>query len=143
MIEPKDYTNPYGAWEVTTESDCSGMTTDHLGVFEGYVDDIAFALAEKCGYSLKFRKISTDIPIPTKTRDKINITLDIESKTWEMSQDERIKYFQKMLQGREVYVSEGSAYASVTLSRQNLESLKREIALAKLTTEEKALLGLK
>ena len=47
MIEPKDYTNPYGIWEVTTESDCSGMTTDHLGVFEGYVDDIALAKEEK------------------------------------------------------------------------------------------------
>ena len=77
-----------------------------------------------------------------KALEKVDVTLDINSKTWKLSPHDRVEFFRNMLQGRDVYVSEGSAYASVILSRANLEKTKREIALAKLTAEEKALLGL-
>ena len=43
MITAEDYKNPYGIWIVTTEGDCEGRSTRHLGVFQGYIDDIAFA----------------------------------------------------------------------------------------------------
>lgn len=142
MITADDYKNPYGTWMVTTEGDCEGRSTRNLGVYVGYIDEIAFALAEKCYYSLKFEKVCTDVPTPTKVLEKVDITLDINSKTWKLSPHDRVEFFRNMLQNRDVYVSEGSAYASVILSRANLEKTKREIALAKLTAEEKALLGL-
>lgn len=143
MFTEKDYTNPYGTWQVTTEGDCEGRSTRNLGVYVGYLDDIAFALAEKCCYSLEFTKIDTEIPTPKKVLDQVNVVLNIDSKTWKLSVDDRVKYFQNMLHNRKVYVSRGSAYASVTLSKTNTEKTKKEIALAKLTDEEKQLLGLR
>lgn len=113
-----------------------------IGVFQGYIDDIAFALAEKCCYSLEFEKVCTDIPVPKRVLDEVNVTLDINSETWKLSPIDRIGFFRNMLQDRNTFVSKGSAYASVTLSRKNLEKDKREVALAKLTAEEKVLLGL-
>ena len=142
MITAEDYKNPYGIWIVTTEGDCEGRSTRHLGVFQGYIDDIAFALAEKCCYSLEFEKVCTDIPVPKRALDEVNVTLDINPETWKLSPIDRIGFFRNMLQDRNTFVSKGSAYASVTLSRKNLEKDKREVALAKLTAEEKVLLGL-
>lgn len=142
MITVDDYKSPYGTWIVTTEGDCEGRSTRNLGVYVGYIDEIAFALAEKCFYSLYFEKVCTDVPTPTKVLKEVNVTLDINSKTWKLSHNDRVKFFRNMLQNRDVYVSKGPSYASVILSRTNLEKTKREIALAKLTSEEKSLLGL-
>lgn len=142
MITDKDYTNPYGTWEVTTEGDCEGRSTRSLGVYVGNLDDIAFALAEKCFYSLEFTKINTEIPTPTKALDEVTVSLNIASNTWKMSAEDRIKYFENMFSNRDVYVSSSSIYASVTLNKTNTEKTKREVALAKLTNEEKRLLGL-
>lgn len=49
----QEYSN-YGTFEVTTEGDCEGRSVRHLGTFTGYIDEIAFALADKCYYSLRF-----------------------------------------------------------------------------------------
>ena len=142
MITAEDYKNPYGIWKVTTEGDCEGRSTRQLGIFQGYIDDIAFALAEKCCYSLQFTKISIDIPTPTKAIGEVNVTLDIGSETWKLTPEQRVDFFRTMLYKREVFVSKSSEYASVTLCNPRIENAKREIALAKLTHEEKSLLGL-
>lgn len=143
MITADDYKNPYGIWKVTTEGDCEGRTTYHLGTYQGYVDEIAFALADSCCYSLRFEKICLDIPVPKVAKDKVNISFDINSKTWNMDKTDRVRYFQRILSERKnVFVSECMFTASVTLSRKNLEDAKRRIALAKLTEEERRLLGL-
>ena len=52
------YNNAYGLWEVTTEGDCEGKSTRKLGVYEGFIDDIAFALVGSCCYSLRFKPFS-------------------------------------------------------------------------------------
>ena len=142
MITADDYKNPYGIWQVATEGDCEGRSTRQLGIFQGYIDDIAFALAEKCYYSLRFKKISIDIPTPTKAIGEVSVTLDIGSETWELTPEQRVDFFRNMLYKREVFVSKNSEYASVTLCNPRIENVKREIALAKLTPEEKSLLGL-
>lgn len=143
MITEKDYTNSYGTWKVTTEGDCEGKSTKNLGVYVGYLDDIAFALADQCFYSLRFTKVCTDIPIPKSAKEKVNVSLDIESNTWNMDEKERVEYFRRLLCGRDnVTITDGQFYASVTLHRKDLEKTKKEIALAKLTDEEKYLLGL-
>lgn len=43
----QEYSN-YGTFKVTTEGDCEGKSVRHLGTFTGYIDEIAFALADKC-----------------------------------------------------------------------------------------------
>lgn len=138
----KDYKNPYGIWKVTTEGDCEGRSIRNLGVYQGYVDEIAFALADKCSYSLRFEKICTDVPKPTKAIEKVNISFAIESETWDMDSGERVQFVRSMLQGRGTHVFESNFATSVTLENTNIEKTKREVALAKLTPEEKALLGL-
>ena len=46
--------NPIGWWNVSTEGDCEGRSTDQLGTHYGHVAEIAFALRKKSGYSLRF-----------------------------------------------------------------------------------------
>ncbi len=139
------YKCPYGMWRVRTEADVEGRSMKELGVYKGYIDDIAFALADRCYYALEFTLFAFDeIPHSDKRADKVNVCLDIESGTWNMTMPERKKFFEDVLAGRNVYVGEGSAYASVMLYRNcDLEKYeKREAALKKLTDEEKQLLGL-
>lgn len=142
MITIKDYKNPYGLWRVTTEGDCEGRSTKNLGIYQGYIDDIAFALADKCSYVLRFEKICTDIPKPTKAIPKVAISLDIKSGIWDLNSEERVNFFRNMLQGRNIRVFDSNFATSITLENANIEQTKREIALAKLTSEEKSLLGL-
>lgn len=56
----KPYDKAYGFWHVTTEGDCEGRSITDLGVFEGNIDTIALALADRCYYSLRF--MSTTVP---------------------------------------------------------------------------------
>jgi hypothetical protein len=39
-------------WSVTTEGDVEGKSTTNLGTFEGRLDEIAFALADKEYYQI-------------------------------------------------------------------------------------------
>ena len=144
------YMNPYGKWRVTTEGDCEGKTTKYLGTYEGYIDEIAFSLADKCFYALEFKKIENELPNRCPV-EKVHISLDIESGTWpnDMSTEERVGFFKRMLKDRDVEVTGGQFYASVCLHQNNEEIKKairekkiREVVLAKLTDEEKELLGL-
>lgn len=54
----KPYDKAYGFWHVTTEGDCEGRSITDLGVFEGNIDTIALALADRCYYySLYFTAV--------------------------------------------------------------------------------------
>ena len=139
------YTNPYGLWEVTTEGDCEGRSKKGLGIFEGYLDDIAFYLANKAYYTLEFKKIS----IPrishedvSMEKSEVDVLLDSSSGTWDMSSEKRVLEFKKLLSRRNVHVTKGQFYASVKLSQTPTEDERRQKALSKLTDEERKLLGL-
>lgn len=141
----KNYKNPYGTWKVTTEGDCEGKSTTQLGVFTGFVDEIALYLADQCYYSLTFyleELITKFVP----TQKSVNMKFDIDSKTWHMTGDERVKFFEDVFKDRpNIVVKEGNYYASVTIETlDNVETkadLKRK-GLAKLTDKEKEALGL-
>lgn len=140
----------FGTWKVTTEGDCEGRSTRHLGEHTGYLDDIAFALANQAYYGLRFDPV-TPIMVDgsEKTGTKVNVNLDINTGTWDMSPAKRIAYFRKMLTGRAVHVEDSQYYASVTLvdgtsPEAQAEAKKRVLqkaAIAKLTLEERAALG--
>jgi hypothetical protein len=141
----------YGFWKVTTEGDCEGRSTTQLGTYEGYLDDIAFALGNKAMYGLRFTLLD---PSALKNQHakstRVQVSLDIETGTWDMKGKERVEYFRQMLMGRDVYIKEGQYYASVELIKgidpeaqeAARQELLRQTARSKLTEEElKALLG--
>ena len=138
----QEYTN-YGTFKVTTEGDCEGKSIRHLGTFTGYIDEIAFALADKCYYSLNFSLVPPEELDMTPRRDTVNVTLNIDSGTWNMKPEERVRYFKELLKGRDVEVLPGTSYASCVLTthKETLEEKKKKI-LEKLNSEERKLLGL-
>lgn len=139
----------YGIWTVTTEGDCEGRSTTNLGTFEGFIDEIAFALAGQAMYGLRF-DLAKDLNVVSKPRTRVNISLDIDTGTWDMQGPARIEFFKRMLAGRNVSVVESNYFASVMLvdgsSPEEIlrkeRDLKRKQALAKLTQEEQDLLGI-
>lgn len=145
----KNYDSSYGLWKVTTEGDCEGKTTRNLGIYEGNISDIAFYLKDECEYSLRFSpakatKIeSYDVP----HYGFVNISLDIDSGTWNMSPEDRVNYFKVLLntenRAHEITIEPGPYYASVRLiGYDGREEYVRKTALEKLTDEEKEVLGL-
>lgn len=143
IMEKVNYTS-YGEWEITTEGDCEGRSVRNLGIFEGYIDEIAFALADKACYVLQFSRVQKNIPLDmTPKRNKVNIMLNIDSGTWDMKNEERIDYFKNLFKDRDIEVLNGTSYASVIISseQETLEEKRKKI-LAKLSPEEKHILGL-
>ncbi len=140
----------YGTWKVTTEGDCEGRTTTHLGEHTGYIDDIAFALAARAYYSLRFSAVEPMVVDGSeKTGTYVSVSLDIETGSWDMPQARRVAYFKKLLAGRPVHVQEGQYYASVVLvdgtSPEAQAEAKRKLiaraAIAKLSPDEREALG--
>ncbi len=150
MSDLSSYSSPYGTWKVTTEGDCG---TRDLGIHKGYFDKIAFALADKVLYNLQFTKIA-DIEDKSyvPTRDSVDISFNIDSETWNMTPEQRVQFFEDLLGwvpmddtiGTKVYKS--NYYASVQLSlpenSAKVKEMKRAQVLAKLSKEERELLGL-
>lgn len=77
----ESYKKAYGFWEVTTEGDCEGRSVSRLGIYEGYIDEIALALADRCYYSLCFRPIDPRALDLTPKRKSVEISFDIGSNT--------------------------------------------------------------
>jgi hypothetical protein len=139
----------YGTFKVTTEGDCEGKTTNNLGIYEGNISDIAFYLKNKCAYSLRFSPVKvTKIDSYDVTHyGYVNISLDIDSGTWNMSPEDRVNYFKVLLytENRDhiITIEPGQFYASVNLiGYDSHEEYVRKTALEKLTDEEKEVLGL-
>lgn len=145
----RNYDSSYGLWKVTTEGDCEGKTTRNLGIYEGNISDIAFYLKNKCEYSLRFSQArATKIDSVDVTHyGNVNISLDIDSGTWNMSPEDRVNYFKVLLntENRDhmITVEPGRSFASVKLvGYDSHEEYVRKTALEKLTDEEKEVLGL-
>ena len=145
----EEYTNLYGTWKVSTEGDCEGRTSTSLGIYTGWMDEIALSLADKCFYSLNMKKIEPKNRIGPPTRSSVNVTLDIDSKTWDMAPQERAAAVQELIKnvGRNSLceIKPGGAYASVLVVSKTFDPVdhEKQKALEKLTPREKELLGLK
>lgn len=125
-ILPKKYQEPFQIWKVTTEGDCEGRSTRDLGIHRGYIDEIAFALADKVMYSLQFKPVTlNDLEGLTTTRNEVDISFDIDSKTWNMSAEDRAMVMRSLLSNRPVDVRAGNYFASVKLSRKETEEQKQ------------------
>lgn len=145
--------NPYnkakGFWKVTTEGDCEGRTTHDLGIHFGFIDDIAFSLADKAYYALTFKAIEPYTAKAPKAT-KVNVVLDIDSGTWDMKSETRQAFVEQMLQGRDTAVAKGQFYASVELvmgknellQKEREKEILRQQALSKLSEADRKILGL-
>lgn len=133
----------YGTFKVTTEGDCEGKSTRDLGTYTGYIDEIAFALADKCYYSLQFSLVHPEALDMTPKCNTVSVTLNIDSGTWDMKPEERVEYFSELLKDRDVEILPSTSYAScvITTHKETIEE-KRKKVLNKLSLEERRLLGL-
>lgn len=139
-----EYTN-YGTYRVTTEGDCEGRCIKELGVYTGYIDEIAFALADKCCYKLCFHKVEPHNLDMTPKSGTVTISLGIDSGTWDLnaSNGEALVYFKRFFAGRDLEVVSAGNYGTckITTRKESTEE-KRLKALSKLSSEEKQILGL-
>lgn len=98
------YSNPVSVWKVETEGDCEGRSIKDLGVWQGHVAEIAFHLAGKSHYELKFTDLkgtrTAGEQVPTNNITKHNyvwISFNIDSKTWDMKPDARALFVANLL----------------------------------------------
>lgn len=111
------YRSTYGTWKVTTEGDCEGKTTIQLGTFTGHIDDLARKLTHGPGYSFHFEAIEPkekEDPLAAN-RDRVSISLDIDSKTWDMNHSERVNVMKELFKDRPVEITDSNYYASFVL----------------------------
>ena len=123
----ESYKKAYGFWEVTTEGDCEGKSVSRLGIYEGYIDEIALALADRCYYSLCFRPIDPRALDLTPKRKSVEISFDIGSNTWDMDNEGIVAAFKEVLKDR---------------PEEETEEEKRQKILKKLSPEERRILGI-
>lgn len=142
----EDYKELSGTWKVTTEGDCEGRSTQILGVYTGYVDEIALHLAHRCFYSLNFTKVEAESVSLPKNKNSVSVSFNIESKTWDsIKTNGGLEEMKEVFKDRPVFISKSNYYASFTISTEEIideRKQKREKALAKLSKEDRKILGL-
>lgn len=137
-----DYLNPYGIWEVTTEADCEGWGVHKIGIYEGYLDEIALHLADKVYYSLTLKKIVPEkIEKFTPKAKSIYVSFAYDSN---FTAKNIVINASKMLRNRPCQVKNGNRCSCVKIctDQYNEEDIKRQKALDKLSPEERKILGL-
>jgi len=113
------YDKTYGVWKITTEGDCEGRTVKHLGIYRGHIDEIARSLANTGGgYSLQFSAVDIQENHPPARVEKVSVSLDIESRTWDYKAEERANVVGKMFKenNRPVTITPGQYYASFIIN---------------------------
>ena len=131
----------YGVWRVTTEGSVEGRTR-HLGVHEGYLEDIAFALATSARYVLSFELMDTKAAL--LTRNEVFVQLYTPKGQGAFGTQKLMN----MLKEAGVKNEKGIYYESVLIySEQSKEEMARNTALEKLskaglTTAERKAIGL-
>ncbi len=128
----------YDTWEVTTQGDEEGLTKRHLGAFTGYVDEIAFHLADKQFVSLYFKRVQ---PVSYKENGHtVNISFD-KGSLKSVKSEEGFNTIVDAFKGRPASVEKSNRYETITLISSHKESIQKQQILAKLTEEERAILG--
>lgn len=122
-------------FEVSTYNDCEGRTTRVLGIYRGKVQDIALHLADRAVYHLLIKPISIQ-----EAGDPTRKTVEVHFKGFG-SESEKLLNTELATKYHSVYIGSGEVTYDIH-SKQELDEMKRKAALSKLSSEEKALLGL-
>lgn len=113
----KPYDKAYGFWHVTTEGDCEGRSITDLGVFEGNIDTIALALADRCYYyTLYFTAVDPTAYDKAPKKDEINISIYGASGMYDMTKEERLDAM------RNIVMDDGAMYLIRVTTKNNVES---------------------
>jgi len=128
----------YGTWVVTTEGDVEGRTTTQLGTYTGNVHDVAFHLANKCHYALSFTLVDENVNTNLYPTAK-KVPVRIYDHNGVQFLDSQVR---DTFKNTHVRVEPCNFYKALTLVLDNYEEQKREEALAKLSDEDKKVLGL-
>lgn len=140
MLGSKDYVDCFGIWKVSDDR-------HHvLGIYQGFIDEIAFTLASYYGRNkmFNFRKVMLDeLPEVPICVNSVDVRTDPEdSNICDLYNEDRIQFYNNLFQNRDVMLDiDTPLYAGIKLIRKLTDDDKRAIALAKLTDEEKSLLG--
>lgn len=136
----------YGVWAVSTEGDEEGKTFKDLGIYEGYIDEIAFALADKAMYELYFKKGNS--PSLNMTPKKKEVAVNLVGAFPELNLSDstlRMEIAQELFtrEGRDVEVKRSGSYRGIIL-KTHTPTLAEERAdlIASLTPYQRMLLGL-
>lgn len=130
----------YGLWQVSTEGDCEGRSSRNLGVWEGFIDDIALHLADRVMYNLWITPVDinkvTEKPMARRVDVYINSIAHIDAK-------ERLDIATRAFAHRNVRISESNYYGAFVINNNTSEEeILRASALSKLTAAERKVLGL-
>lgn len=129
----------YGIWEVTTNGDCEGRTSKVLGIFEGHIDDIALSLSDEAVFYLYFKEFKPIIKQIADIKCESTVSVMVKQYGVYLSIDEAKSLFKN----RPVTINNGCGYYSTFGIKSNdSDTLKRAKALAKLSDDERKILGL-
>lgn len=141
---PIEYKNPYGTWKISTEADVESRSMKDLGIFTGFIDQIALHLADKCFYTLRFEAIKPQRELFPK-REEVHIVFDGDAGVSILPSVRREDFAKKLFKDRPVSIKEGKFYGSVLIranfTEEERENMKKERILSKLTPEERHILG--
>lgn len=139
-MDPK-YLKEDQIWLVTTEGDCEGRSTHTIGYYQGTIDAIALALADQSLYTLRFTPVEPQKPgVPTREGVSVVFGGDLYTSDAEtMAAELRAALGSRVNVGRGTY-----SWAVELVSKKPLDkrAILRQKALAKLSPEEVAALGL-
>ena len=120
----KGYDNVYGTWQVTTEGDVEGRSVKQLGIYTGYVDEIALHLSDRVYYSLTFKR-SEDVGEYVQKRNSVLVQFDIESGTWPICNSGNLDKIREIFSERDVEITDSNIYASFTIKSNKKSARER------------------
>ena len=120
----KGYDNVYGTWRVTTEADVEGRGVRDLGIYTGFVDEIALHLSDKVYYSLTFKR-SEDVGEYVQKKDSVAVQFDIESGTWPICNSGNLDKIREIFSERDVEITDSNYYASFTIKSNKKSERER------------------
>jgi hypothetical protein len=121
-----NYKNPFGEWEVSAPEKIGYYKNDNhiLGIYTGYIDEIALHLADRVAQELEFRKISDGLQSNNKnyhrTAKEVFVRFHNESNTWE-----KIRYknylpeLKEIFKDRNVSIDYGNYFATFKITSKD------------------------
>lgn len=113
VISYTNYNTPRGWWRVTTEGDCEGKSIKDLGIYEGYIDDIAKNLSQSAFYALHFEALEPQIVSKRTASSRDSVEISIPTSVY--NKEEKKSFFQNLFRGRPVKIEPGTYNSCVKL----------------------------
>lgn len=126
--------SPKWNWKVCSIQGEEAEQEVYLGTFYGYVDEIAFALADKAGWSLRFEPCEP-LDMTPKCKKVVVEIADVRHRV--DSKEEEVALFKDYLKDRPVAIKASPYYSGVELTteKRTAQEIVNDV-LGRLTPEE-------